>query len=546
MARKELSDALRHEFFRSGSVLRSTFFTILSLLLAVMLLFQIWLYHNAYQRLLGSARESGEAFLTLAAKLSDENFGRLCDAAKQLTWNDEVLYAALFPDTQDRPRNFRIVTELKSFAADTRYVTDVILLCNRDGSAYSSGGDVGLLAELPTAEDFSAQALGPAGASSATLVRTASGTLCLRYPFIPCSYGYLGELLLYLDAEALFSSLCSRVEPLAVYAPDGSLLYSNLDTPLKAGSRNTLVGMSAATGLTFCHSYTTVTLHLGEYLASNHLLLVMVILLAVLVLAALLVAWLFYRPLRKTLQTLRSSDEALPKNESVSDWDLLNRSVLALSRDTVQFRKIIQIISPYVLRQLLCELVDGAELDADSVRQTLASLPDTLPCEGTFLLFVTSNRVTGVLNPAAIEHMPHPVELEEFRRVLLDSILAQQPGEEYVFTEEDKSQIARLREQRYATWEWNYGQSRECEMIRQKRFPACGGVEAHLSTDRGVIRHIAFTGDFFSVVEPEVLAEKLVGVRLEEQSLRDALAQEDAGRYFSGLKNEELIELLLS
>lgn len=121
MARKELSDALRHEFFRSGSVLRSTFFTILSLLLAVMLLFQIWLYHNAYQRLLGSARESGEAFLTLAAKLSDENFGRLCDAAKQLTWNDEVLYAALFPDTQDRPRNFRIVTELKSFAADTRW-----------------------------------------------------------------------------------------------------------------------------------------------------------------------------------------------------------------------------------------------------------------------------------------------------------------------------------------------------------------------------------------------------------------------------------------
>ena len=144
------------------------------------------------------------------------------------------------------------------------------------------------------------------------------------------------------------------------------------------------------------------------------------------------------------------------------------------------------------------------------------------------------------------QHMPHPVELEEFRRVLLDNILAQQLGEEYVLTEEDKSQISRLREQRYATWEWNYGQSRECEMTRQKRFPACGGVEAHLSTDRGVIRYIAFTGDFFSVVEPKVLAEKLVGVRLEEQSLRDALAQEDAGRYFSGLKNEELIELLLS
>ena len=103
MARKELSDALRHEFFRSGSVLRSTFFTILSLLLAVMLLFQIWLYHNAYQRLLGSARESGEAFLTLAAKLSDENFGRLCDAAKQLTWNVSR-HAGSAPELPDRHR----------------------------------------------------------------------------------------------------------------------------------------------------------------------------------------------------------------------------------------------------------------------------------------------------------------------------------------------------------------------------------------------------------------------------------------------------------
>ena len=176
--------------------------------------------------------------------------------------------------------------------------------------------------------------------------------------------------------------------------------------------------------------------------------------------------------------------------------------------------------------------------DLDRVAQALHVDQEKISAKGVVSV---RSRVTTVR-----QHMPHPVELEEFRRVLLDSILAQQPGEEYVFTEEDKSQIARLREQRYATWEWNYGQSRECEMTRQKRFPACGGVEAHLSTDRGVIRHIAFTGDFFSVVEPEVLAEKLVGVRLEEQSLRDALAQEDAGRYFSGLKNEELIELLLS
>ena len=82
MVRKELSDVLKHEIFRSGSVLRSTFFTILSLLLAVLLIFQILLYGNAYRGLRDNVRESGEAFLTLAAKLADESFGRLCDTAQ--------------------------------------------------------------------------------------------------------------------------------------------------------------------------------------------------------------------------------------------------------------------------------------------------------------------------------------------------------------------------------------------------------------------------------------------------------------------------------
>ena len=83
-------------------------------------------------------------------------------------------------------------------------------------------------------------------------------------------------------------------------------------------------------------------------------------------------------------------------------------------------------------------------------------------------------------------------------------------------------------------------------MRKKMRFPACGSVEVHLTTDHGVIQDLHFTGDFFSVVEPEVLADKLKGVRLEEQSLRAALADETVSRYFSGLENGELIELLLS
>lgn len=144
------------------------------------------------------------------------------------------------------------------------------------------------------------------------------------------------------------------------------------------------------------------------------------------------------------------------------------------------------------------------------------------------------------------QHMPHPVELEEFRRVLLDNILAQQPARSMSLPRRTNRRSlgceSAVRHMGMELWPVPGMRDDQTEALPRLR-PVW---RRHLSTDRGVIRHIAFTGDFFSVVEPEVLAEKLAGVRLEEQSLRDALAQEDAGRYFSGLKNEELIELLLS
>ena len=87
--------------------------------------------------------------------------------------------------------------------------------------------------------------------------------------------------------------------------------------------------------------------------------------------------------------------------------------------------------------------------DLDRVAQALHVDMEKISAKG---IASVRSRVTTVRS-----HMPHPVTLEEFRRVLLQKILEQQPGEEYVFTPEDNARIALLREQRYATWEWNYG-----------------------------------------------------------------------------------------
>ena len=149
------------------------------------------------------------------------------------------------------------------------------------------------------------------------------------------------------------------------------------------------------------------------------------------------------------------------------------------------------------------------------------------------------SRVTNV-RPLLPKDMPLP----EFRRILLESILEETPGEEYVLTEKDLAIIDTYRRQRYDTWEWNYGKSPASSEVRQRRFEGCGTVEAHLTMDKGRIQALIFRGDFFSVQEPEELAAALVGLPLEPEAIGAALADKETGSYFHGLTTEDLVELL--
>ena len=140
-------------------------------------------------------------------------------------------------------------------------------------------------------------------------------------------------------------------------------------------------------------------------------------------------------------------------------------------------------------------------------------------------------------------HLPKDMPLKQFKKVLLGSILTQFPGEEYVFTPEDIAEIEKL-SLRYRDWEWNYGKSPACDLVRKQRVEGCGTVEAYLSLDQGRIQQLQFRGDFFSAREPEGLAQRLVGLPLERQALAAALLAEDVGSFFMGLDAAGLLDIL--
>ena len=149
------------------------------------------------------------------------------------------------------------------------------------------------------------------------------------------------------------------------------------------------------------------------------------------------------------------------------------------------------------------------------------------------------SRVTNVA-----EHLPERVTLPEFRRILLENILRENPGEEYPLTPDDLAAVEKLRTERYATWEWNYGKSPVCTMLRRRRVDGCGLIEAYITVEHGLVSAVTFKGDFFSAEEPEALAARFVGHTPDRAGYTAALDGVEAARYFAGLQADELIDIL--
>lgn len=149
------------------------------------------------------------------------------------------------------------------------------------------------------------------------------------------------------------------------------------------------------------------------------------------------------------------------------------------------------------------------------------------------------SRVTNVR-----PHLKSDLSLPEFRARLLENLLQDSPGQAWELNEEELAAIEALRESRYDSWDWNFGASRECSLLRRRRIEGCGTVEARISLEHGLITGLDFRGDFFSLEEPEVLARRFLGLRPERDDYAGALGDVDVSRYFLGLDAPGLIDLL--
>lgn len=137
------------------------------------------------------------------------------------------------------------------------------------------------------------------------------------------------------------------------------------------------------------------------------------------------------------------------------------------------------------------------------------------------------SRVTNISS-----HLDKEMTVLEFKDYLMDFINKRDENSHfYELNDKDVESINKLVEEKYSTWEWNFGYSPKYSLYNELKYPG-GNVEFSLDVHDGLIKDIKFFGDFFGKEDISFIENKLRNVKHNEYSIKSALEDVDINNYF--------------
>lgn len=150
------------------------------------------------------------------------------------------------------------------------------------------------------------------------------------------------------------------------------------------------------------------------------------------------------------------------------------------------------------------------------------------------------SRVTNIS-----EHLDKPMDISEFRDLIMNYVFSLNSNNSYFnLTEKDIENVNKLSKEKYSTWEWNFGNSPNYSLINELRYIG-GTLEFHLNVSKGFITDIKFFGDFFGKKDISNVEDLLIGVKHEEESLKERLNNINIDDYFLGSDVNVLVSGIL-
>lgn len=142
------------------------------------------------------------------------------------------------------------------------------------------------------------------------------------------------------------------------------------------------------------------------------------------------------------------------------------------------------------------------------------------------------------------EHLTQPLTVLQFSDLIMKHIMDTKPNcQMYEFSDEDIAAITKLRDEKYSTWDWNFGHSPKYSYSKMIR-TAGGNIEIHLNIEKGAIAGIKIYGDFFAKKDVSEFEGLFVGVHHNEKAISEILANVNAEDYFLGITNDNILGLM--
>ena len=140
-----------------------------------------------------------------------------------------------------------------------------------------------------------------------------------------------------------------------------------------------------------------------------------------------------------------------------------------------------------------------------------------------------------------IHYLPDGTTTEQLKEWLTEELMRDTPeAARYELTPEDHAGIEKLVEEKYKTWEWNFGFSPKYNFQKAVKVPA-GFIEVHLDVVQGIIEKARIFGDFFASRPIEELEAQLIGVKHEHHELENVLSAADLTAFFGKVTVAEVL-----
>ncbi len=108
-------------------------------------------------------------------------------------------------------------------------------------------------------------------------------------------------------------------------------------------------------------------------------------------------------------------------------------------------------------------------------------------------------------------------------------------------TAEEETEVNRLRDEKYSTWEWNFGRSPKYDLTNKRRFDG-GTLEVGAHVESGKITEIAFYGDFMAMASLLPLTEALKGCPFRRGDMEEILGRFSLKEMFGTITAGEILD----